>query len=427
MKRLVVVGAGFAGVQLVKQLSDTSYDITLIDSHNYHQFQPLFYQVASARLEPTNISTPLRKLFQKQGNVRVRVGTVENIDTNTKKVYLPNDLVIDYDYLVIATGCVNNYFGNANVEKYAFPMKSTTQAITLRNRLLLNFEEYYSAKPEDKELYQNIVIVGGGPTGVETAGAIAEMKKNILAKDYPDLNFDSLKIYVIEGTPYTLAPMSEMARKYSRKYLEDLGVIVMTEKLVTDYDGQTVSFKSGETIKTNLLIWGAGVVGNVPKGIPAECVTRGARIVVDEYHAVTGLNGVYCIGDISSMITDANPRGFAQLANVANEQGNNLAANLKALANGNTQKKFVYKSPGTMATVGKWKAVVDAPFGSFKGPFAWFVWMLVHIYLIYGCGNKRKIFWNWMRSLFTNDSYLRAIFLPTSRNIKLAEKYQEQE
>lgn len=427
MKRLVVVGAGFAGVQLVKGLNDTNYEITLIDSHNYHQFQPLFYQVASARLEPTNISTPLRKLFQDQTNVNIRVGKVENIDTNTKKVYLPNDLVLDYDYLVIATGCTNNYFGNQNVAKYAFPMKSTTQAVALRNRLLLNLEEYYAAKPEDKELFQNIVIVGGGPTGVEVAGAIAEWKKNIVPKDYRDLNLEGLKIYLIEGTPFTLAPMSETARKFSRQYLEELGIIVKTEALVTDYDGKTVSLKSGETIKTNLLIWGAGVIGNVPAGIPDECIARGRRITVDEYHAVTGLNGVYAIGDISSMITDANPRGYAQLANVANKQGDNLAANLKALANGNTQNKFTYKSPGTMATVGKWKAVVDMPSFSFKGRFAWVTWMLVHIMLIYKCANKRKIFWNWMRSLFTNDSYLRTIFLPTSKNIEMADKYKEQE
>lgn len=425
MSKIVIVGAGFAGVQLAKGLENTSYDVTLIDTHNYHQFQPLFYQVAAGRLEPSSISTPLRKLFQGKSNIHIRVGKVENIDTAAKKVFLPNDHVIAYDSLVLATGCTNNYFGNANIEKYAYPMKSTPQAIALRNKLLLNFEESYNAKPEDQEAYRNIVIVGGGPTGVETAGAIAEMKANVLPKDYPDFDFSGIKLYLIEGTPFTLAPMSETARKYSRQYLEELGVEVLTEKMVTDYDGKTLSFKDGATITTNTVIWAAGVIGVVPNGIPAEAIVRGRRIAVDEFHAVIGLDGVFAIGDISSMITDANPRGYAQLANVANSQGDSLAANFKAALNGGTAKKFVYKSPGTMATVGKWKAVVDMPSFSFKGWFAWLTWMLVHIMLIYNCRNKKFIFYNWTRSFFTNNSFLRHIFIPSQKGLLQGEKYPE--
>lgn len=425
-KKIVIIGAGFAGVQLTKRLINSNFDITLIDSHNYHQFQPLFYQVASARLEPTTISTPIRKLFPDKQNFHFRLGKVKNVDTAAKVVSV-GDLQIPYDYLVIATGCSNNYFGNQNVAKNSFPMKSTTQALALRNKILLNLEEIYSVKPEDKEAYQNIVIVGGGPTGVETAGALAELITNVLPKDYPDYDFSNIKLSLIEGAPFTLAPMSETARKFSRKYLEDLGVEVMTEALVTDYDGHTVTLKDGSTIITNTLIWAAGVIGNVPAGIPKEVIGRGARITVDEYHAVTGLDGVYAIGDISSMITDANPRGYAQLANVANKQGDSLAEVLKAIADGRAPKKFVYKSPGTMATIGKWKAVVDMPSFSFKGPFAWVTWMLVHILLIYKMRNRRVIFLNWMTSLFTNNSYLRTIFLPTRNNIEFAEKYPEED
>lgn len=425
MKKLVVVGAGFAGVQLVKKLKNSNYDITLVDIHNYHQFQPLFYQVASAKLEPSTISTPLRKLFQGQPNLHIRLGKVENIDTNAKTIQLHNQDIFSYDILVLATGCTNNYFGNANVEKYAFPMKSTTQAIALRNRILLNFEESLSVKPEERTPYQNIVIVGGGPTGVETAGALAEMKKNVLPKDYPDYDFSNIKIYLVEGLPFTLAPMSDTARKASRQYLEELGIEVQTEKMLTEYDGSTITFKDGSTIVSNTLIWSAGVIGNVPAGIPNEIIVRGRRILVDEYHAVKDLENVYAIGDISAMNTDSNPNGYPQLANVANKQADSLAENLKALSNGQPVKKFTYKSPGTMATVGKWKAVVDMPKFSFKGWFAWLTWMLVHIMLIYKCRNKKVIFRNWLTSFFTNDSYLRNIFIPTEKAVQQTEKYPE--
>jgi len=426
-KKVVIIGGGFAGVALVKKLIKKDFDVTLIDAHNYHQFQPLFYQVASGRLGPSTISTALRKLFGDNRNFHFRLGKVANVDVNAKQVTLENSQQVGYDYLVIATGCTNNYFGNANVAKYSYGMKSTPQASALRNRILLNLEEIYYASPEDKELYENIVIVGAGPTGVETAGAIAELKSKILPKEYPDHDFSRIKITIIEGTPFVLGPMSEKARKYSRKYLEDLGVNVLTERMVTDYDGRTLSLKDGMTIKTNLVVWSAGVIGNVPNGIPKEVVQRGARIAVDECHQVTGLDGVYAIGDISSMVTDSNPRGYAQLGNVAMKQGANLANVLAAVAAGREPKKFVYRSPGTMATVGKWKAVVDLPFMSFTGPFAWLTWMLVHLSLVYTWRNRLVIFNNWLISFFANNSYLRQILLPTKGDIEMAEKYPEEE
>ncbi|MFT4203756.1 MAG: NAD(P)/FAD-dependent oxidoreductase [Chitinophagaceae bacterium] len=426
-KKVVIIGGGFAGVALVKKLLKKDFDVTLIDAHNYHQFQPLFYQVASGRLAPSTISTALRKLFGGNDNFHFRLGKVANVDVNTKAVLLENGVQIGYDYLVIATGCTNNYFGNANVAKNSYSMKSTPQASALRNRILLNLEEIYYAAPEDKELFENIVVVGAGPTGVETAGALAELKCKILPKEYPDQDFSKIKITIIEGTPFVLGPMSEKARKYSRKYLEELGVNVLTEKIVTDYDGRTLSLKDGMTIKTNLVVWSAGVIGNVPNGIPKEVVQRGARITVDEYHKVTGLDGVYAIGDISSMVTDANPRGYAQLGNVAMKQGVNLANVLAAVEAGKQPKKFVYHSPGTMATVGKWKAVVDLPWFSFAGPFAWLTWMLVHLFLVYTWRNRLVIFNNWIISFFANDSYLRQILLPTKGDVEMGEKYPEQE
>ncbi|PZP42622.1 MAG: FAD-dependent oxidoreductase [Pseudopedobacter saltans] len=426
-KKVVIIGGGFGGVALIKKLIKKNFDITLVDAHNYHQFQPLFYQVASGRLGPSTISTSLRKLFSGKDNFHFRLGKVANIDVNAKVVKLENDSSLNYDYLVIATGCTNNYFGNANVAKNSYGMKSTPQANALRNRILLNLEEVYFASAEDKELYENIVIVGAGPTGVETAGAIAELKSKILPKEYPDHDFSKIKISIIEGTPFVLGPMSEKARKYSRKYLEELGVNVLTERMVTDYDGHTLTLKDGLSIKTNLVVWSAGVIGNVPNGIPKEVVQRGARISVDEFHQVTGLDGVYAIGDVSSMVTDANPRGYAQLGNVAIKQGISLANVLDAVQSGKQPKKFTYSSPGTMATVGKWKAVVDLPWFSFAGPFAWLTWMVVHLALVYTWRNRFVIFNNWIISFFANNSYLRQILLPTTADIEASTKYPEQE
>lgn len=424
-KKIVVVGSGFAGLKFSRKLVNTAYDITLLDLHNFHQFQPLFYQVASARLEPAAISFPLRKIFHGKKNIDARMGVVKNIDLENKKVYTWHD-EYDYDYLVLATGCTNNYFGNKNIEKYAFPMKSTPQAIALRNKILLNFEDSLSAKTvEEKTPFLNIVIVGGGPTGVELAGALAEMKNKILPKDYPLIDFSSLKIYLIEGSGYTLAAMSDKSRKYSRKYLENLGVEVRTNSLVKDYDGQIVTFSDGKTLVSNTLIWAAGVTGNVPNGIPKEIITRGNRIIVNEYHAIQGWENVYAIGDISQMETAAWPKGFPQLANVANKQAEHLAANFRKMLKDKRGSKFTYRNPGTMATIGKRKAVVDLPFMHFHGRLAWFVWMFLHLMLILGVRNKLLIFFNWAFNYFTNDSTLRVIFLPSKKESQLAEDFHE--
>lgn len=424
-KKIVILGAGFSGLKLARKLAKTDYEITLLDINNFHQFQPLFYQVASARLEPAAISFPLRKIFQNKKNIHVRVGVVKKIDTIQKKVYTWHN-VFEYDYLVIATGCTNNYFGNKNIEANAFPMKSTPQAIALRNKILLNFEASLSVKSEEEKTpFLNIVVVGGGPTGVELSGALAELKTKVLPKDYPLIDFSNLKIYLIEGSGNTLSAMSEKSQKYSRKYLEDLGVTIWTGTHVADYDGKMVTLGNGDTLTTNTLIWAAGVIGNVPEGIAKESITRGNRIVVNEVHEAVGLKDVFVLGDVAYMETKEWPKGHPQLANVANKQAENLARNFKIQLKGGQSKPFAYSNPGTMATIGKRKAVVDLPNFHFHGRFAWFIWMFLHLMLILGVRNKLLIFLNWTFNYFTNDSTLRVIFLPSRKQRQLGQEYED--
>lgn len=423
-KKVVILGAGFAGLQLARRIKNSEYDITLIDQYNFHQFQPLFYQVATARLEPSSISFPLRKVFQRKKNVHVRVGKVSGIDMGIHEVR--TDIgTFNYDYLVIATGCTTNFFGNKNIEQHAFPMKSTIDAIALRNRILMNFEDAIDATPEEYSGIMNIVVAGGGPTGVELAGSIIEMKKNVLPRDYPDMDFTKLNVYLLEGGPVTLAPMSKASQQKSQQYLEQMGVNVWTNALIQDYDGRTITVKDGRTIRTNNLIWAAGVTGNVPQGISEDMLVRGSRIKVDEFNRLQGYKNVFAIGDIAYMETKGWEKGHPQLANVAINQAKNLAKNLKQLLDGRELKPFIYKNPGTMATVGKRKAVVDLPAFSFQGLFAWVVWMFLHLMLILSVKNKLIIFINWAISYFTNDTTLRLILLPTKKQVELAATHHQ--
>lgn len=415
-KQIVIVGAGFAGLRLAQDLEDTDYDVLLIDKNNYHQFQPLMYQVATARLEPASISFPLRKVFQHSKNIRIRIADVLKVDTNDK-IVKTSIADFHYDYLVIAFGCTTNYFGNKSIETYAFPMKSVPEAIQLRNRILQTFEDALMASPEDLQAMMNFVIVGGGPTGVELAGALAEMKKNILPRDYPDKDFSKLTIYLLEGSPFVLSPMSDESRKMSREYLEELGVVVMTETIVSDYDGKLVSLKNGNTIPARNVIWAAGIAGNLLDGIPSESITRGNRITVNRMNEVENLEDVYALGDISYMETPKYPKGQPQVASVAIAQGKNLAKNFKLLLKTKPQKEFEYHDKGSMATVGKRKAVVDLPKFSFQGRFAWFLWMFVHLMLILSVKNKLSIFINWTFSYFNNDSTLRVLLRPATKTV----------
>ncbi len=416
-KRIVIIGAGFAGLRIAQDLKNSPYELYLIDKNNYHQFQPLMYQVATARLEPASISFPLRKVFQHCKNTHIRIADVLAIDPQQKCVKTSiGDF--GYDYLVIAVGCSTNYFGNANVEKHAFPMKSVPEAIQLRNRILQTFEDAVTTKPEDLQFLLNFVIVGAGPTGVELAGALAEMKKNILPKDYPDKDFSKLQIYLLEGSPFVLGPMSDESRRVSRKYLEELGVIVMTETIVENYDGRTVVLKGGGTIEAKNVIWAAGISGNVIEGIPKESFTRGNRIVVNRFSEVANLPNVFALGDIAYMETPKYPKGHPQVASVAIEQAKVLAKNFKLAARNKPWKEYEYHNKGSMATVGKRKAVVDLPSFSFQGRFAWLMWMLVHLMLILSVKKKMLIFVNWAYSYFNNDSTLRVLIKPVRKKIE---------
>ncbi len=420
--KIVILGGGFAGLQLAKKIRDTGYEITLIDQYNYHQFQPLFYQVATARLEPSSISFPLRKVFQKKRNVHIRVAKVRQVDMAAKKVITDSGDFF-YDYLVVATGCTTNYFGNKNIEAHAFPMKSTSEAITLRNRILMNFEDALSATKEALPALMNLVVVGGGPTGVELSGSLAELKKHILPKDYPDMDFSNLNVYLLEAGPATLGVMSKVSQQKSQEYLEKMGVNVWLNAHVEDYDGKTVTLKDGRVIPCNTLVWAAGVTGNVPQGIDKEKLVRGNRIKVDAYNRVDGFTDVFAIGDIAYMEQPDWPKGHPQLANVANAQAKNTADNLTRLLKNKPFKAFKYKNPGTMATVGKRKAVVDLPFMSFQGRLAWFIWMFLHLMLLLNAKNRLVVFINWMISYFTNDTTLRLILLPTKKE-KISTNYE---
>lgn len=415
-KRIIIIGAGFGGLQLAQDLENTDYDILLIDKNNYHQFQPLMYQVATARLEPASISFPLRKVFQHSKNVRIRIAEVLNVDVSNKTLSTSIGH-FEYDHLVIAVGCTTNYFGNQEIEKFTFPMKSVPEAIQLRNRILQTFEDALIAKPEDLQPLMNFVIVGGGPTGVELAGALSEMKKNILPRDYPDKDFSKLTIYLLEGSPFVLSPMSDDSRKMSRKYLEDLGVIVKTSTIVSNYDGRTVSLQSGEQIEALNVIWAAGVTGNAIKGIPSENITRGNRLITNRYNELEHLPSIYAIGDIAYMTTPKYPNGHPQVASVAIAHAKSLGTNFKKLAAGKALEEFEYHDKGSMATIGKRKAVVDLPKFSFQGRLAWFTWMFIHLMLILSVKNKLSIFITWMYSYFNNDSTLRVLLKPTNKKV----------
>jgi len=413
-KKIVIVGGGFAGLHLAKKLSNSVYHVLLIDKENHYQFQPLFYQVASARLEPSNISFPFRKIFQRSRNVDYRLAEVKKVnpEMNTVETSIGS---ISYDLLVMANGCKTNFFGNKEIADHALSMKTTQEAIDIRNEILLSFERYISAGSSEKEGLLNLVIVGAGPTGVELAGAFAEMKKYVLPRDYPGVDFKSMRVIVIEGSPHTLNSMSDVAKKASRKYLEDMGVELFTETVVSAYDGKTLTLKNGKEIKTRNVIWAAGVTGNVIEGIPTEKIVRN-RYIVDRYNKVKGYENIYALGDIAYMETPKYPQGHPQLANVAINQAKNLGKNLLGILKNNPLTEYEYKDLGSMATIGKRRAVVDLPWLKFHGGLAWLTWMFLHLMLILSVKNKIKIFINWSWHYFTNDSSLRLIF-KSNRNL----------
>jgi len=410
-KRIVIIGAGFGGLKIAKKLVGSGYQIVLIDKNNYHQFQPLFYQVASSGIEPSSILFPLRKIFQKRKDVYIRVAEVYSVDPEKKELHTSLDTVW-YDYLVIATGVNSNFFGMKNMERFAIPMKSISEAMSLRNRILSNLEKavtLFDEHEDEKKALLNVVVVGGGPTGVEIAGAIAEMKNFVLPKDYPDLNLDLMQVSLVEGSPALLANMSKHASEKSLFYLKRLGIHVYLNTRVTDYDGEQLSFGNGDVIKTKLVIWAAGISGVVPSGIPEESVGRSRRMLVDEHSKLKGFEDIYSIGDASVMSTADYPNGHPQVAQVAIQQGANLANNFKAMRKKSSLKAFKYIDRGSMATIGRNRAVADLPFLKFSGFIAWLTWMFVHLMAIVGVKNRLLIFINWMWNYMTYDQSLRLI------------------
>lgn len=407
-KKIVILGGGFAGLQLARRLNHPSFEVLLIDKLNYHQFQPLFYQVATARLEPANISFPFRKIFQRSKNVSFLLAEATQVLPASNQIETSAGNY-SYDYLVIATGCKTNFFNNDQLAAHAFSMKTTQEAINIRNETLLNFEKYMASTTAEKEALLNIVIVGAGPTGVELAGAFAEMKKHILPKDYPNADFSGLNVILIEGSKNTLNSMSDASKKAAQEYLQQMGVTVKTEIIVTGYDGTTVTLSDGEKLKSKNVIWAAGVAGNIIHGLGLASITKN-RYIVNRYNAVQGYENIFAIGDVAYMVTPKYPNAHPQLANVAINQGKNLARNLKAMQNKEALTEYEYKDLGSMATIGTYKAVVDLPNFKFKGMFAWFTWMFLHLMLILSIRNKFLTFINWTWNFLMKDSSLRLIF-----------------
>ncbi|HEY5590383.1 MAG TPA: NAD(P)/FAD-dependent oxidoreductase [Paludibacter sp.] len=408
--KVVIIGGGFAGLQLAKTLMKADLKVILVDKQNHHQFQPLFYQVASGRLEPSSISFPFRKIFQKSKNVDFRMADIINIDPIEKKIMTAYDRNITYDHLVIATGCKTNFFGNKEMSENAFSMKTTQDSIDIRNKILFSFEKEIFARPEEKQAWMNIVIVGGGPTGVELSGSFAELKKNILPKDYHNIDFSKFNIILLEGSKNTLNNMSEESRIASRKYLEEMGVIVKTETLIESYDGKLAVLNTGEIIPTKNVIWAAGVIGNIINGLESKDIFKN-RYIVDRLNKIKHFDNIYALGDVAYMVTPKYPNGHPQVANVALNQAKTLGKNIvNSLKNENYQPiEYEYNDMGMMATIGKNKAVVEFPFIKFNGALAWYIWMFLHLMLILSVRNKLVIFFNWAWSYLTKDTSLRLI------------------
>ncbi|WP_298298379.1 FAD-dependent oxidoreductase [Hydrotalea sp.] len=408
--KVILIGAGFAGLKIARTLNNQKgIELLLLDKYNYHQFQPLFYQVATAGLDASNISFPLRKVFQNSKNIHIRMANVQAVDTQFKKVH--TDIGhFHYDKLIIATGADTNFFGNSKIQEAALPMKSTVEALQLRHRFLHNLEE--ALQITDRTVLEKlltVVVVGGGPTGVELCGALVEMRNLILPKDYPELDFNLMKIYLIENNQHTLAAMSEKSRIQSEQYLKKLGVEVVTGIAVADYDGETVHLNNGNTISSNTLIWAAGIKGNIPPGLDESLIVRGNRLKVNRFSEVIGVPDVYAVGDIAYMETPLYPHGHPQVANVAITQGLQLA---KKLLNPTNVQPYEYYDKGSMATVGRNLAVVDIPKPKlhFGGFLAWLVWMGLHLFLLVGVKNRIQVCINWIYNYFTKDPNLRLIF-----------------
>lgn len=414
IKKIVIVGGGFAGINFVKNLwNDPHYQITLVDKNNYNFFPPLLYQVATAFIEPANISYPFRRMFEGKKNIQFHYGRFLKVNTDANNIETDTG-VLDYDYLIFSVGTETNYFGMENVKKHSLPMKSIDAAINLRNHLLMNLEEAVLADTTaEKQKYLNIVIAGGGPSGVEIAGMLAEMRINIARKEYPELSGVHATIYLVDASPHLLGPMSKTAQDAAFKELRKLGVHIKLNTAVKDYVDDVVQMADGEMVATKTLIWTSGVTGREINGLPAEVIGRGRRLMVDEFNKVKNTLNIYAIGDACLQTTDKNyPNGHPQLAQVAIQQGTFLAKNFKRMASGKSLKPFSYVNKGSMAIISKFEAVADLPKVSFAGFFAWLIWLFVHIIPLVGFRNKVEIAFSWFWSFITNNPTLRLIIRP---------------
>ncbi len=419
-KKIVIVGGGFAGLNFLKHLAnDKRYEIMLVDKNNYHFFPPLLYQVGMAFIEPSNICYPFRRFFQKRKNIRYYLGMLHKIhpesnciETDTGSVY--------YDYLVLAMGTEPRYFGMENVKKNAWPLKTINDATNLRNHLLLNLEKAVRCNDtRERRRLLTVVIAGGGPTGVEVAGMLAEMVRTIGPKEYGGLLHEKFRIYLVQGAPALLKPMSEKAQREALRVLKNLHVNVLLDRRVTDYVNGKVVLDTRKNIPTNALLWTSGVIGREVRGFPVETYGAGRRIMVDAFNKVKGTSNIFAVGDICLHLEDARfPEGHPQLAQTAIQQGKHLAKNFKRIAAGENLQPFVYKDMGTMAIISKYKAVVDLPQLFFKGFGAWLLWLFVHLIPIAGYRNKFNLAMNWAWSFITNDPTLRLILRPQKKEFR---------
>lgn len=416
-KRVVIVGGGLGGLRLAEDLYGSGMQVVLIDKNNFHQFPPLIYQIASAGIDPSSISFPFRQIFRKRKDFYFRMAEARMVDTE-KKILQTSIGKIDYDYLVLAAGATTNFFGNKNIEEWAIPMKTVPEAMGLRNALLSNFERALTcATEEERQELLNVVIVGGGATGVEIAGALAEMRRYVIPYDYPDMDSSLMHIYLIEAGDRLLAGLSQESSQKAYEFLKSMGVDIQFGKMVTDYRDHKVIMKDGTEIPTRTFLWVSGIRANAMPGIDESHMGRGFRFKVDEYNRIPGLNDVYAIGDQCLQTSDAAyPNGHPQVAQVAIQQAKNLAKNLKLIdqgADSNTLTAFRYKNLGSMATIGRNKAVVEIGKFRSQGFFAWVLWLVVHLRSILGVKNKMMVLLNWLWKYISYNDSIRMITYAT--------------
>lgn len=415
--RVVIIGGGFAGVALAKELSEKEVQVVLIDKNNYHTFQPLLYQVSTGGLEPDSIAYPIRKILQDYPNFFFRMAELQLVKPELNEI-VTNIGNLPYDHLVIAAGSETNFFGNTEIEQNGMAMKSIPQSLNLRSMILENFEQaLLTDNLHERDALMNFVIVGGGPTGVELAGALAEIKKGILPKDYPDLDTRRAQINLIQSGNRILKEMSEKASKKAEDFLESLGVHIWKNTRVTGYDGKKVTTKTDLKFEAATLIWAAGVKGILVNGLNDEKILRpGNRLKVDQFNRVEGFDNIFAIGDIACMELDDLPRGHPMMAQPAIQQGRHLGINLVRFFENKPMLPFTYKDKGSMATIGRNKAVVDLKNYKFQGVFAWFVWMFVHLFFLIGFRNRMVVFVNWVYNYVRFDREARLIIRPYQRD-----------